>query len=170
MTPGVHTVTFRIPGRLTGKGRPRATLVGGHARLYTPSETVKAEDRVRDAWRAAGSPYMGDGPLTLDLVVGHDRPAGHYTTRGELSAAGRRQPFPARKPDASNQLKLVEDALNGCLFKDDAQIVEARIVKVWMSRPDVAAYTVLSVAHAVGDGSLLVPGMPATDLFMEVAA
>lgn len=163
MTPG--TVTFRIPGHLAGKGRPRATLVGGHARLYTPAETRTAEDRVRDAWRAAGSPYMGDGPLTLELVVGHERPASHWTSRGDLSAAGRRMPFPARKPDASNQLKLVEDALNGCLYKDDAQIVEARITKVWMSRPGVAAYTVLSVASAAAAESLLVPGMPAATLF-----
>ncbi len=170
MTPG--TVTFRIPGHLAGKGRPRATLVGGHARLYTPAATRTAEDRVRDAWRAAGSPYMGDGPLTLELVIGHERPAGHWTSRGELSAAGRRMPFPAKKPDADNQLKLVGDALNGCMWKDDAQLVEARVVKVWMARPSQAAYSVLSVAGALEAGALLVPGMPASTLFNlhEVAA
>lgn len=160
-----ETVTFRVPGRLAGKGRPRATLVGGHARLYTPAETRSAEDRVRDAWRAAGSPYLGDGPVTLELVIGTERPAGHWTSRGELSAAGQRVPFPARKPDADNQLKLVGDALNGCMWKDDAQIVEARVVKVWMSRPDLAAYTVLSASTALEVGQLLVPGMPAANLF-----
>lgn len=163
MTTG--TVTFRIPGKLTGKGRPRATLVAGRPRLYTPAETRSAETRVRDAWRAAGSPYLGDGPLTLELVIGHERPAGHWTSRGDLSAAGRRMPFPAKKPDADNQLKLLADALNGCLWKDDAQIVEARIVKVWMRLPGMAAYSVVSVAAAVEVEQLLVPGMPAATLF-----
>lgn len=35
------------------------------------------------------------------------------------------------KPDASNLLKIVEDALNGVVFVDDAQVVSARVEKTY---------------------------------------
>ena len=40
-------VSFVIPGRVKGKGRPRAVARGGFARVYTPKDTVNAESMVR---------------------------------------------------------------------------------------------------------------------------
>lgn len=56
------------------------------------------------------------------------------------------------------------------MWKDDAQIVEARVTKVWMSRPQVAAYTVIGVSTALSL-DLMVAG-PAATLFRaeELAA
>lgn len=45
---------FTVPGRPHGKGRPRATVVNGHARLYTPDTTAAYEAAVREA----GSPHF----------------------------------------------------------------------------------------------------------------
>lgn len=87
---------------------------------------------------------MGEGPLALELVICEQRPAGHWTSRGALSAAGRRAPFPARKPDLDNQIKLVGDALNGCLWRDDAQLVEVVARKVWCEGPGVPEFTVVT--------------------------
>lgn len=39
---------------------------------------------------------------------------------------------PAKKPDCSNIVKGIEDALNGMIWKDDAQIVTL-IVRKWYS-------------------------------------
>ena len=38
---------------------------------------------------------------------------------------------PAKKPDADNILKAVCDALNGFAWKDDAQVIEAHVRKVY---------------------------------------
>lgn len=150
------SVQLRVPGRLAGKGRPRAALVGGRPRMYTPAATRTAETRVREAWRAAGEPFMGEGPLALELVICEQRPAAHWTSRGPLSAAGRRAPFPARKPDLDNQIKLVGDALNGCLWHNDAQLVEVHARKAWCEGPGVPEFTVVTCRMVGMVGSDLV--------------
>lgn len=38
-------VEFFVPGQPVGKGRPRATVRAGRARLYTPARTADAEAR-----------------------------------------------------------------------------------------------------------------------------
>jgi Holliday junction resolvase RusA-like endonuclease len=40
---------------------------------------------------------------------------------------------PIKKPDASNVLKSVEDAMNGVVYKDDSQIVNIHVSKVYSS-------------------------------------
>jgi len=124
------TGAFTILGPPTGKGRPRFSRQTG--RTYTPGETVKAEDRVREAWRAAGMPGPYMGPMGMALTVVTARPKSHYRSDGiTLGAQGERQPLPIRKPDLSNVLKLVEDSLNGCLYHDDQQIAHASITRRW---------------------------------------
>lgn len=127
---------FKVPGRLAGKGRPRATVIGGKARMYTPAATASAEDRVREAWRAEGCPYLGEGALSIEVRLYEQRPAGHFTSKGALSAAGKRKLYPAHKPDLDNVLKLVGDALNGCAWRDDSQFVSARILRQWAVRDE----------------------------------
>jgi Holliday junction resolvase RusA-like endonuclease len=51
---------------------------------------------------------------------------------GTLSAAGQRKPFPTgKKPDVDNALKLLMDALNGKAYRDDVDVVDARVRRVW---------------------------------------
>ena len=142
------SVSFEIPGRIAGKGRPRASVVAGRPRLRTPDKTVLAEGRVRDAWRAAGSPYLGDAPIGLTLEIHEQRPASHFTSKGDLNAEGRRKPYPARKPDLDNVVKLCCDALNGCLWRDDAQVVSLHVARVWAER-DRAVLTAEPLVVAV---------------------
>lgn len=142
------TVSFEIPGRIAGKGRPRAVVIAGRPRLHTPARTRTAEDRVRDAWRAAGSPYLGETPIALTVELYEQRPATHFTTKGDLSAEGRRKKYPARKPDLDNVLKLIGDALNGCMWRDDAQIVTVHVARVWGER-DRAVVTAEPLVVAV---------------------
>ena len=42
-----------------------------------------------------------------------------------------------KKPDGSNVLKAVEDALNGVVYRDDCQIADSRIVRRYGDRPRV---------------------------------
>ena len=42
----MRTISFTVPGDPVAKARARATIVGGHARMYTPDKTSKYEARV----------------------------------------------------------------------------------------------------------------------------
>ena len=89
---------------------------------------------MRAAWERAGEPRL-DGAVALTVELHVERPAGHFTSRGELSAEGRRHPHPERqKPDADNALKLVMDALNTRAWRDDVQVVRAVVSRAWATR------------------------------------
>jgi len=123
------TITLIIPGKPTGKGRPRATRQG---RVYTPAGTVQAEGDVRAAWYAAGCPKIeGRVPIKVLAVAALRRPQAHWKTDGSMSKAGQRLPNPLGRVDVDNLLKLQLDSLSGCAYEDDALVVDGRAVKRW---------------------------------------
>lgn len=122
-----NVVRLVIPGAPVGKARPRVTSHG----TFTPAKTRRAEQDVRSIWREAGGHCLPDGPVVAHIHIYVDRPASHYTSKGELNATGRRTPFPVRKPDIDNQIKLFGDSLNGLAYRDDSQIVEIHARRVW---------------------------------------
>lgn len=118
-----------VPGPPIGKGRPRASTRGGHVRLYTPSRTAAWEGRasvvLRDDWEARAAkqgPLEGD--VEIHVLALFPRPK---------RMIWKRKPMPRErylgKPDASNVLKAVEDALEKAgVYRDDKQIWKATIV------------------------------------------
>jgi len=123
------TITLIIPGRPVGKARPRATRQG---RVYTPDATVQAEGNVQAAWHAAGRPRIeGRVPIRVLAVAALRRPQAHWLADGSMSKAGQRLPYPLRKPDVDNMLKLHLDSLSGCAYEDDVLVVDGRAVKRW---------------------------------------
>lgn len=117
-------------GHPVGKGRARATKNGHH---YTPKETVLAEATIRDAWSRASAPWI-DGELRMIVMAGFARPKTHYLVSGDLSKAGLRQKYPARKPDGDNILKTIADSLSGSAYRDDADIIDWRLIKRWVKQ------------------------------------
>ena len=99
---------------------------------YKPARQQAAESLVASAWLEAGSPrIVGEKvPITISLEAFLKRPKGHFKQDGELSAAGRRNPFPLRKPDLSNVMKHVEDVLTKVnAWGDDSWVVDATLTK-----------------------------------------
>ena len=72
-----------------------------------------------------------EGPVRLTLKFYRQRPSGHFTKKGALSADGVRAPRPVTKPDVLKLARGVEDALTGVIWRDDAQIVEEILEKHW---------------------------------------
>lgn len=100
-----------------GAMRPRMDTRGGHAHMHTASKHQKAMDEIADKYRAArGTIRAGFAGPVLLAVVSHRHVPKSWPKRriGEQDTM---------KPDASNILKLVEDALIGIAYKDDSQIV-----------------------------------------------
>lgn len=139
------TIVLRVDGEPKGKGRPRFSRASGRA--FTPGATVRAENRVQLAWLDAGRPRL-DGPLHLALEVVVERPQAHWRRSGSLSAAGERAPLPVRKPDVDNALKLTMDALNGCAYRDDVDVVQARVVRRW-ANPGEHAHALITLTSAL---------------------
>lgn len=145
MTETVNVVRLVIPGAPVGKARPRVTSHG----TFTPAKTKRAEADVRAVWREAGGHRLPDGPIVAHIHVYLERPAGHYTPKRELSAVGRRSPFPTKKPDLDNVAKGILDALNERAYHDDSQIMELHIRRLWNDAPHdgrlLGAHTVVTL-------------------------
>lgn len=129
-------LAFTIPGEARGKGRPRATTIGGHARLYTDAKTASYENLVR----LAGSQAMAGRepfaePLTLTITVSTVPPKSASKKLRAAMLSG--EVAPAKKPDLSNILKAVEDGLNGVTYHDDSQIVSLIARKQYAATPGV---------------------------------
>lgn len=122
-------VTFVVLGKPAGKGRPRF----GNGRTYTDAATEAAEARIERAWEQAGKQRI-DGPVRVDVRMYLARPKSHWRKDGALTAEGERTPWPCRKPDVDNALKLILDALNTRAYRDDADVISAVVGRNWASR------------------------------------
>jgi Holliday junction resolvase RusA-like endonuclease len=134
-------LTITIPGALRGKGRPRFSSRGGFARAYTDAKTANAETWVKACAVEQAGQVPLDGPLTVGIQIECEVPKSWSKRKQADALAGGL--WPTGKPDLDNCAKLVADALNGLVWKDDSQIVRLTVSKQygWM------AQTVLTVAE-----------------------
>lgn len=129
-------IQFTIPGNPVGKGRPRVSRRGGHARLYTPEKTASYESRVA----VAGHIAMGDcavieGAVSVVLAITVPIPASWSKKKQAQAMAG--VLLPTTKPDIDNVEKAIFDGLNGVVWKDDVQVVEVTKRKRYGETPGV---------------------------------
>lgn len=128
-----RTILITIPGAARAKQRARVAVRGRFASAYTPKETVNAEAWVKHcAVEQAGQPCL-EGPLSLavEIVVAV---AESWSNKRRLAALDGAI-FPTGKPDIDNCFKLIADALNGVIWRDDAQIVSLRVTKRYGRAP-----------------------------------
>ena len=122
--------TFTVAGVPKGKARPRFW----NGRAVTPATTREYEQEV--AWSAkAGGVRVLDGPIVLDVIATFPIAESWSKAKKEQALAGQ-LPHLSR-PDADNVLKIVCDSLNGIAWKDDAQVVDARVRKKYGSIPEL---------------------------------
>jgi len=81
---------------------------------------------VRDTAGAYKPPRLLEGPLRLVCTFVLRRP----------KSVPRRRTWCDKKPDASNLLKLLEDALTGTVWRDDAQVVDVLMTKFYAPSGD----------------------------------
>ena len=74
-----------------------------------------------------GRPLL-DGPLALEVVFTVPRPKGHFGVKGLRPSA---PPHPTVAPDTTKLLRAIEDAMEGIVYRNDAQIVEQVARKVY---------------------------------------
>jgi Holliday junction resolvase RusA-like endonuclease len=128
--------TIIIEGPAVGKGRPRATSRGGHARMYTPAKTVAYEIRVQ----AAAKEAMRDqapcpGPIEAEIWVLVMPPKSFSKSKTRMALDGDIRP--TSKPDLDNVAKALLDACNGIIYLDDKQITDLVIRRRYSPRDSV---------------------------------
>lgn len=122
-----------IPCQPVAMGRPR---FAAGKRTYLPKKTKDGVDFVRAF--LLGAPRF-EGPVALDIVFVMKRPK---SMMGKKYRADRI--FHAKRPDIDNLIKLVADALQPRVLKDDAQIVMLNASK-WYSSKDEDPHTKISI-------------------------
>lgn len=125
--PPVDTsvVSFYAHGIPKPQGSKRAFVVKGRAVM---AETGGAKHK---DWRAtvtaAALDVMGDrplleGPLRVGLVFALPRPKSHPKTK---------RTWPTARPDSDKLARAVFDSMSHVVFRDDAQVVDVHVVKIW---------------------------------------
>lgn len=98
------------------KGRHRFTS-RGHA--YTPAKTKNAQRFIHETLKNQVDHEPLEGPLAMRTIFYLERPKSV------------KRLYPTVKPDLSNYLKLIEDAMNGVVYKDDSQIIFSQEWKLY---------------------------------------
>ena len=125
-------VTFKVDANPVGKQRARYAKRGNFVQTYTPDKTRNYESLIKEsAIEAMGSSEPLETPVNLYLYIRAPIPKSLPKKRMEACLNGLEKPI--KKPDASNVLKSVEDAMNGVVYKDDSQIVNIHVSKVYSS-------------------------------------
>jgi Holliday junction resolvase RusA-like endonuclease len=129
-------VTFKVDGDPVGKQRARYAKRGNFVQTYTPDKTRNYEALIKEAAiQAMGSNEILETPVNLYLYIRAPIPKSLPKKRLEACLNGSEKPI--KKPDASNVLKSVEDAMNGVVYKDDSQIVNIHVTKVYSSQSGI---------------------------------
>ena len=130
-------VSFTVIGEPKGKQRPRVVHTGGRTMTYTPGQTVMYENLVRLEYIRCceGKRFADDAQLKMNVDAYYSIPKSTSKRRRQMMID--REIRPTKKPDSSNVLKAIEDALNGVAYKDDAQIVETRISRFYAEQARV---------------------------------
>lgn len=142
----MQPVTLSIVGPPVGKGRPRFSRRSGVAFTPTPTRNAEAYVRLLATEAMAGQPAI-EGPVDVKLAVICAVPKSWSKRRQAAALCNLTRP--SGRPDLDNVLKLLTDAMNGVVYRDDAQIVHLSASKRYGPQPmTVVTVTPLAVSEA----------------------
>lgn len=133
--------TYTILGNPVAQGRARSAIINGHAVHYDPKKSKVAKEDIKSQIVRQNPEYHDSGPLSLEVTFEIPRPKSHYRANGQLK--GNAPIHCDKKPDASNYLKGLEDALNGILWKDDSQLAIVSMRKRYAAKEPKTTLTVM---------------------------
>lgn len=125
-------VEFVITGKPVAKARPRVLKNGI---TYTPKKTKDYEELVQDVYKLQVGEDLGESALLVEIDFYFTIPKSY--TKKRRMAIERGEEAYTKKPDLDNLAKTITDALNGLAYKDDSQIIEMRLKKLYSSEDKV---------------------------------
>lgn len=115
--------------------RPRATRTKVGVRLYDPKKTTDYKTLVRTSAMSQWKYGQLEGALHVKIDVYRPIQKSDSKKRKKLKEQGIIRPVVT--PDATNYGKIIEDGMNGIVWKDDKQIVDLEISKFYSLEPRV---------------------------------
>jgi Holliday junction resolvase RusA-like endonuclease len=129
-------VTFEVPGDPHGKGRPKFARRGNFVQTYTDKKTTSYEDLVRFHANIAMVDLAPlESAVAVYIYIKLAVPKSYSKKRTEACLSGLERP--TKKPDWDNVAKSICDAMNGIVYMDDTQIVDAHVTKVYAANAGV---------------------------------
>jgi Holliday junction resolvase RusA-like endonuclease len=126
-------IKLTIPGDVVPQGRPRFARRGNFVQTYDPAQCRNYKAYIRlIASQAYKGPLLEEA-LMLYVTIFRLPPTSWSKTKIALALAGDIRP--TTKPDLSNSIKGIEDALKGLIWHDDSQIVMLFIAKYYSNEP-----------------------------------
>lgn len=138
------TISFSVFGEPKPQGSKRVVPI------YSKSGPVMRDGRVLTRcvndnpklgeWRqeiahAARQAYSGpllSGPLSVSMTFVRPRPSAHFGSGRNSEVVKPSAPgWPITKPDVLKLARAVEDSMKGVIYRDDSQIVDERLRKVY---------------------------------------
>ena len=122
-----------IPGDAVPQLRPRFARKGSYVTAYDPEKcrNYKAYIRHLAAERYKDKPL--EGAVGVRILIHRQAPKSLSKTKKAMALEGALRP--TTKPDIENLSKGILDALNGIVWRDDAQIVRLEIEKWYSDQP-----------------------------------
>ena len=124
-------IKLTIPGEPCAKQRPRL----GKGYTYTPQKTVNYETLVRELYITQNFRKQLEGALKMTVRAYFAIPKSDSNKKAHQKSIGIIRP--TKRPDVSNVIKIIEDALNGLAYRDDSQIVRVVGEKYYSDSPRV---------------------------------
>jgi len=112
-------LSFIVKGTPQPKERPRATMRGTYAVMYTPKNTVQFERYVKEVASEFAPPKLLSGALKMTLSF--------YLQRPQSLPA--KVMYDTKRPDVDNLAKSIMDALEGIIYEHDAQVIHLEVTK-----------------------------------------
>lgn len=134
------SILIHIAGKPTPKGRARSYIRNGLIAHYTPEETKIAEKKAAAEARIVMAKLNMNvivAPLEIDVVCTFQPPKSWPPWKVDLINSGEMEH--TSTPDGDNILKLICDAFNGIVWKDDSQLVIKKVTKLYSSEESIVA-------------------------------
>ena len=153
-------VVVVLEGDPVGKGRPRFTQIGGFVRAYTDPKTAQYEQLIQEevlrliggevlvhntkqikrrtfieAYTDMGGKPLFSCPVRVEMEIRHPIRASWSKAKTAGALAG--HIAPTIKPDPDNVAKIWFDAFNGCMWKDDTQVIKLSLERSFSEDPSV---------------------------------
>jgi len=128
-------VEFTVMGIPKGKGRPRFSTFGGHVSVHTPPETALYENLVRLSYQRAHPHVMLEGAIGAEITAYFPIPKSASRKARERMLSGEERH--SKKVDCDNLAKVILDSLNGIAYRDDGQVSELAVRKLYGHEPRV---------------------------------
>lgn len=130
-------IELTIPGEPQGKQRHKWSPRG----TYSPKKTVNYETYIKELFAVKYPDFIPvESVLEIVLIAWLMIPSSASKVKKILMQAMELRP--GKRPDVDNLIKVVMDALEKLAYKNDAQIVTAKIDKFYSVRPrlDIQIY------------------------------